>query len=414
MGIVVANTMDTKIIGQGYNLDADTSVGKELIELFNSKRYDTFTCLVAFASYGGISALTPYIMREKERGVKIKVILGVDQKGTSKEALEEVLSWGVESKIFHTQSVNIFHPKIYLFENTDIFTLIIGSNNLTTMGLVKNIECALLIKDAKGAHSVHNDFYIYWKSILDGTESNLYTITQELIDLLFADKIIVTESERADRYDNGRDQITSASKKSITFNGAKLQRNPSGYSPKRRQVKAKRITQTANPTNPDQPIISVSNESLSVNGEEVLIAEIGGGPRWKQVNFPVCIFENFFGAERGNNSYNIELINIAQNGSLGDIEIRQAVSVKSHNYRFEIRCTETEGAYPGDSKRPIGLFVKLDNNKFLYQILLSNYPAYNNIRKFLYRESKVKRKDELRRYIVHIEAIHALYPELIV
>ena len=45
--------------------------------------------------------------------------------------------------------------------------------------------------------------------------------------------------------------------------------------------------------------------------------------------------------ERGNNSYNIELINIAQNGSLGDIEIRQAVSVKSHNYRFEIRCTET-------------------------------------------------------------------------
>ena len=98
--------------------------------------------------------------------------------------------------------------------------------------------------------------YIYWKSILDGTESNLYTITQELIDLLFADKIIVTESERADRYDNGRDQITSASKKSITFNGAKLQRNPSGYSPKRRQVKAKRITQTANPTNPDQPIIS--------------------------------------------------------------------------------------------------------------------------------------------------------------
>lgn len=54
----------------------------------------------------------------------------------------------------------------------------------------------------------------------------------------------------------------------------------------------------------------------------MLIAEIGGGPRWKQVNFPVEIFENFFGAERGNNSYNIELINIAQNGSLGDIEIR--------------------------------------------------------------------------------------------
>lgn len=30
--------MDTKIIGQGYNIDADTSVAKELIEQFNSKR----------------------------------------------------------------------------------------------------------------------------------------------------------------------------------------------------------------------------------------------------------------------------------------------------------------------------------------------------------------------------------------
>ena len=47
--------MDTKIIGQGYNIDADTSVAKELIEQFNSKRYDSFTCLVAFASYGGIT-----------------------------------------------------------------------------------------------------------------------------------------------------------------------------------------------------------------------------------------------------------------------------------------------------------------------------------------------------------------------
>lgn len=35
--------MDTKIIGQGYNLDADTSVAKELIEQFSSKRYDSFT-----------------------------------------------------------------------------------------------------------------------------------------------------------------------------------------------------------------------------------------------------------------------------------------------------------------------------------------------------------------------------------
>lgn len=407
--------MDTKIIGQGYNLDIDTSVAKELIEQFNSKRYDSFTCLVAFASYGGISALTPYILAEKKRGVKVKVILGIDQKGTSKEALEEVLSWGVEAKIYHTQSVNIFHPKIYLFENTDIFTLIVGSNNLTTMGLVKNIECSLLIKDTKGEHTVHNDFYVYWKSILDGVDVNLLPITQELIDNLYAEKLIPTESERTDKYDNGRDCTTNTTtRRHISFNGAKLQRNPEGFIPKRRQVKAKRVTKTKNTSNPSQPIITVSEESLLVNGEEVLIAEIGGGPRWKQVNFPVEIFENFFGAERGNNSYNIELMNIAQDGSLGGVETRQAVSVRSHNYRFEIHCAETEGAYPGNNKRPIGLFIKIDNDQFLYQVLLHDHPAYKKIKKYLYAESSVRRQDELRRHIVHIEAIHALYPELVI
>lgn len=72
--------MDTIIIGQGYNFQEDTSVGKELIKQFNSKRYDSFTCLVAFASYSGVSALTKYIQESKERGMSIKVILGIDQK----------------------------------------------------------------------------------------------------------------------------------------------------------------------------------------------------------------------------------------------------------------------------------------------------------------------------------------------
>ena len=54
--------------------------------------------------------------------------------------------------------------------------------------------------------------------------------------------------------------------------------------------------------------------------EQVLIAEIGGGPRWKQVNFPVSIFQDFFGAQRGNNEYVIELMNIAKDGTLGDVE----------------------------------------------------------------------------------------------
>ena len=50
--------MDTIIIGQGYNLEDNSSVGEELIGLFKSRRFSTLTCLVAFASYRGVSALS--------------------------------------------------------------------------------------------------------------------------------------------------------------------------------------------------------------------------------------------------------------------------------------------------------------------------------------------------------------------
>ena len=106
-------------------------------------------------------------------------------------------------------------------------------------------------------------------------------------------------------------------------------------------------------------------------------------------------------------------MNIAKDGSLGEVEIRQAVSVKSRNYRFEIKCSETEGAYPGNDKRPIGLFVKLYNDEFLYQVLKYGDKGYIKIKEYLYKETKNNAR-ELKRAIVHVEAIHAIYPELIV
>lgn len=403
--------MNTTIIGQGYNLNEETSVGKELIEKFESGIYNAFTCLVAFASYGGISALSPYILKAKDKGVAIKVILGVDQMGTSKEALEEVMSWGVDSKIYHTDTATIFHPKVYLFENRDIFTLIVGSNNLTTRGLVQNIECSLLIKDTRDGNSVHSAFYTYWKRILDGTEENLYPITKELIDKLYADKVISTEEVRAKRYDNGSDEKEESDDKKVTFKKVQIQKFPDGFIPKR-LVKIKKAKKNNN-SEKKQELTSSEEETLPV-GEEVLIAEIGGGPRWKQVNFPIKIFQNFFGAERGNNQYTIELLNIAKDGTLEDVETRQAVTVASNNFRFEIHCAETNQAYPSETNRPIGIFVKLNSSEFLYQVLMPEDEPYSRIKDYLYREAITRRKGELRRHIVHIEAIHALYPSLII
>lgn len=399
--------METIIIGQGYNLEEDSSVGKELVKQFESQIYDSFTCLVAFASYGGVSALTKYIEEGKAKGMKIKVVLGVDQKATSKEALEEVLSWGVDARVYHTSSNNIFHPKVYLFENRDIFTLIVGSNNLTVPGLVQNIECSLLIKDTIDPSSVHEDFYRYWKGILDGTETHLYPLTQKLIDDLYRDAIITSDYQRSRRYDNGTDEKERKKKEAISFKKAAIQKFPDGFRPQR-LVRVKKLTKRKGATKEVEKSVGISNA--------VLIAEIPkGGNRWKQANFSKDVFQNFFGVEEGQKNQ-IKMTNIKKDGTLGEVAKRVSVKVKSHNYRYELLCDETKQPYPSGNDRPIGVFIKVDDRNFLYQLLMPSDDVYGKIKGYLYMETdgKKRRDDGMRRHIADVEAIHALYPELII
>lgn len=400
--------METIIIGQGYNIEEDSSVVKELIKLFESKIYNSFTCLVAFASYGGVTALTKFIKESKANGMNIRVVLGVDQKGTSKEALEEVLTWDVDARIYHTSSNNIFHPKVYLFENRDIFTLIVGSNNLTVPGLVQNIECSLLFKDTIGPKSVHNDFYRYWKGILDGTETNLYPLTQKMINVLYKDKIITSEELRSKRYDVGTDKNEETKKESIEFKKATIQKFPEGFRPKR-LVKVKQVKTTKKATIEVEKTLRIDNA--------VLIAEIPkGGGRWKQANFSKEVFENYFGAKKNDKSHQIKLTNIKKDGALGEVAKRDPISVPSNNFRYELNCEETKLPYPSGADRPIGIFIKVDDSNFLYRLLMPSDDAYKKIKEYLYLETANQkgRKDLMRRYIADIEAIHALYPELIV
>jgi HKD family nuclease len=373
--------METIIIGQGYNIEEDSSVGKELVKQFESNVYESFTCLVAFASYGGVSALTKYIEEGKAKGMKIKVVLGVDQKATSKEALEEVLTWDVDARIYHTSSNNIFHPKVYLFENRDIFTLIVGSNNLTVPGLVQNIECSLLIKDTIDPSSVHDDFYRYWKGILDGTETHLYTLTKKLIDDLYKDKIITSEEQRSKRYDDGTDKKEDTKKEAITFKKATIQKFPDGFRPKR-LVKVKQVKTSKKATKEVEKSVKIDSA--------VLIAEIPkSGNRWKQANFSQNVFEDFFGVTKGDNSYKVKLTNIKKDGTLGEVTESQSVTVSSKNYRFELRCDETNLPYPSGNDRPIGLFVKEDAQNYMYQVLMPSDDAYKKIKDYLLVDGKM-------------------------
>lgn len=188
--------MKIQFLGQGYNKDTHLPVGQYLINSLTSGKYTSFTGISAFASSSAVAILADYILNSKLESVNL--IVGIDQEGTPKEALEEILKLNVNSYIFYQKESPIFHPKIYLFEGEIETRLIIGSSNLTTNGLFSNIESSILLEfdnsDSEGLVLL-NDLKLHYKTLFDFTDSNLFKISSEIIQA-FVDKGIIPEKNR--------------------------------------------------------------------------------------------------------------------------------------------------------------------------------------------------------------------------
>lgn len=191
--------MDITILGQGFNASNENSVGQQLIKFLERKDFHTFTGMSAFASPTGIIGLSKYILLAKKKFKSLNIIVGVDEKGTSKEALDAILALGINSYVFYQRSATIFHPKIYLFEGEKTSRLIVGSSNLTTRGLFTNVETSLLVSinnAIKAERKIVEDLKDYFKGIFDCDDPNLKKLTSKLIEDLVKANVVPTEAER--------------------------------------------------------------------------------------------------------------------------------------------------------------------------------------------------------------------------
>jgi len=97
----------------------------------------------AFVDIQSIIRIREDMLSLKERGTKIRFVLGIDLGGTSEEVLQELLTWGIEVLIVKNRIPgHTFHPKLYIFEWEKKSEIIVGSNNMTEGGFYKNYECA--------------------------------------------------------------------------------------------------------------------------------------------------------------------------------------------------------------------------------------------------------------------------------
>ena len=251
MGNKIKN-MKVTFLGQGFEDTSSNAVGYHLIKYLNWQKFHSFTGISAFASEAGIFGLSEHIQNAKKYFKHLSLIVGIDQEGTSKEALEEILNLKIESYIFYQSEPIIFHPKIYLFEGENDIKLILGSSNLTRTGLFANVEGSILLEidvDDKEGIELLLELKNYFKTLFDFSDPNLFKITQEVIADFFARGILPDEIKRREIY--SRKQPIDISEFDNNYKlivpNRKISKAPSNFPSKRKSAKQEANSSQINP-----------------------------------------------------------------------------------------------------------------------------------------------------------------------
>lgn len=187
--------MIVEFIGQGIHSEEDDTCGNHICSAIKDSMFKQITVFVAFMRKPGLNYLKPFIQQAKKEGRNITFYVGIDERITSKEALELLIDLGVEAYIYNSERF-IYHPKVYLFEG-DKNRIITGSSNLTKSGLFYNVESSILLdftNNDKSGTKVLNQLKEYFSPLLDFTDSNLEIVTKESIIELYNKGLISSEN----------------------------------------------------------------------------------------------------------------------------------------------------------------------------------------------------------------------------
>jgi len=237
--------MKITFLGQGYEPESVNAVGNHLMKNLATKNFHTFFGISAFASEAGVVGLGEHIIAAKHNFKLLTLIVGIDQEGTSKEALREIHALDINSYIFYQKEPPIFHPKIYLFEGEKETKLIVGSSNLTARGLFGNVESSLLIEfasDDKDGENLLSDLKKYYSGLFNFDDPNLFKITEEIIEDFIAKGVVPNETLRLKKHSK-KTTDTDTEESGIDVPKRKIARAPSTFRSKPRSSVISKIVE---------------------------------------------------------------------------------------------------------------------------------------------------------------------------
>lgn len=141
---------ELKYIMQGFK--EEINFLDEIKNILENKKYTDIWVLTAFVNDLAIYNLMPSIKKSK---ANISFIVGIRNNVSTYQALEHLYDFNVNLFTFDTaRADSIFHAKVIVGYGIDSAKVICGSANITTGGLVNNIEAGIVMElDLK----VHTD-----------------------------------------------------------------------------------------------------------------------------------------------------------------------------------------------------------------------------------------------------------------
>ena len=130
-----------------WNQDRNELGGLLNAELTTAIRLDI---AVAFLKQSGFVGVKDQIKGMLARGCAIRIVVGTDFWLTEPEPLDWLIRESQESSncqlyLVNQQPASTFHPKVFLLEQEQGVTVIVGSSNLTNGGLTENWEGNLVL-----------------------------------------------------------------------------------------------------------------------------------------------------------------------------------------------------------------------------------------------------------------------------
>lgn len=190
--------MEICLAFQPFGIDGNpATLGTYLIDEIGSGRYSDLLISVAFATSSGTSRVAGPIRDLVHNGGTARVICGIGNGVTSKQAIEHLLVAGAAVQGIDPGVGLLFHQKAIRLVGADHGVLIVGSNNLTRPGLFEHFEASVVFNlDPRDTddNSLLQQLDQHSALIADRFPENLIEITAGQTDDLVARSLLRDET----------------------------------------------------------------------------------------------------------------------------------------------------------------------------------------------------------------------------